>query len=281
MKKRFLGLDWKEHLLYILLLLAVGWFFNRKTTEQARLHDTMEAVFPVAAQAISYMHLMERIHQNADYYRSERRETYRTRAMAIRTWVESTGAALERIAGMQDVKDQRKELAPVLEQLVHLPDSILLVCDSDSAIGQQLRKILPDEIWSIAAEYLPKAEQPELARLANALRIRMDLAVNAGLRYIFLQVKEDEIQYAYLPVLTMHQPCPSVGELFEVEIHLDRYFTERDFEIMINGRRYVSDRGLVHFAQRFERPGKHKIRVHRELPWGGDEDEFEVEVQPR
>lgn len=296
MKNRFLGLHWKEHLIYAALLVAAGWFFQHKATEQARLYGIMEGVFPLAAQDISTRqngYLMGRINREADAYRSDSGETYRVSAKGIQKWVEISGLELERIAGISDVEDQRKELAPLLEQFTHLSDTVLLACDSDSAIGQQLRKIFPDEFWDMAAEYLPRAEQPELARLANTLRLRAGLAANAGLRYCFARVRahwagsEDKIRYAHLPVLTARRPCPRVGELFEAEIYLDRYFPEQDFESMINGRRYVSDSGLVQFEQRFTYPGKHKVRA-----WVDDPDipedmkflfkwEFEVEVWPR
>jgi len=291
MKKQILGLDWKEHLLYILVLLTVGWFFQQKTTELGRLHDTMEAVFPLAAQTIIPRHnsmLMERIHREANYlYGPGERELYRTHAKAIQTWAESAGAALERIAGMRDVKDQRKELASLLEQLSHLSDSILLACDSDSAVEQQLRKIFPDEFWSMAAAFIPKAEQSELARLANILHLRAGLAANAGLRYCFSKVREYAIQYAYLPVLETRQSCPRVGEMFEAEVYLVSYIADPALKVEINGQPVVSDNGLVHFERRFDRPGKHQIKARFVRPMNEEgekrlyEREFDVEVQPR
>ncbi len=294
MKKRLLGLDWKEHVIYATLLLATGWFFQHKTTEQARLNGIMEEVFPLAAQAISNRqdrNPLNYIYLGTDQDHSDRGETYRMRAKSIQIWVKISGLELERAAGILDVEYQRKELAPLLEQLPHLHDSILLVCDSDSAIGQRLRKIFPDEFWDMAAEQLPKAEQPELARLANALRVRAELAANAGLQYCFSRIYDFDYdykkRYAHLPVLTARQPCPRVGELFEAEIYLDRYFTEQDFEIMINGRRYVSDNGVMQFEERFARPGKHKIKARFVSPLNEEgakfdfEREFEVEVWPR
>jgi hypothetical protein len=290
MKKRFLGLDWKEHLIYAVLLLATGWFFQHKTTEQARLHGIMEAVFPLAAQAISTRQnerLMQHINREADYYRSDRRESYRARAKDIQKWVEISSLELERIAETPDVEFQRKELVHLLEQLSRLPDSILLACDSDSAVGQRLRQIYPDQFWDMAAEYLPRAEQPELARLANALRVRTGLAANVGLRYCFSRVRDHEIRYAHIPVLEARQSCPRVGELFEAEIYLDNYLTDPNFDVEINDRPVVSDNGLVHFEQRFTHSGKHKIKARFVRPLNEEgakflyEREFEVEVWPR
>ncbi|MBL7797570.1 MAG: hypothetical protein JNJ90_13825 [Saprospiraceae bacterium] len=259
MKKRFLGLGWKEHLIYAVLLLATGWLFQHKTTEQARLHGIMEEVFPLAAQAISTRQnerLMQHINREADYYRSDRRESYRARAKDIQKWVEISSLELKRIAETPDVEFQRKELVPLLEQLSHLPDSILQACDSDSAIGQRLRQIYPEEFWDMTAQYLPRAEQPELVRLANALRVRVGLAANAGLRYCFSRVRDYAIRYAHIPVLNTRHPCPRVGEMFEAEINFVGYIADPDFEVEINGRPVVSDNGLVHFETRFTRPGK-------------------------
>jgi len=290
MKKRFLGLGWKEHLIYAALLLSTGWFLHHKTLEQARLHGIMEGVFPLAAQTINSWQnsmLMQQIHREADYYRSDRRETYRTHAKAIQKWVKILSIDLERIAEMSDVENQCEELAPLLEQLSHLPDSILIACDSDSAIGQQLAQIFPDEVWDMSAQYLPRAEQSELARLANSLRVRVGLGANVGLRYCFSRVRDYAIQYAHIPVLAMHQLCPKVGELFEAEINFAGYIADPDFEVEINGLPVVSDNGLVHFEQRFTRPGKHKIRARFVRPVYEDgakflyEQEFEVEAGPK
>lgn len=291
MKKQILGLDWKEHLLYILLLLTVGWFFQQKTTELDRLHDTMEAVFPLAAQTIIPRHnsmLMERIQREADHlYGPVERGLYRARAKAIQTLVERTKDDFKRIAESPDKEYQRKELASLLEQLSHLPDSILLACDSDSTVGQKMRKTFPDAFWGIATAYLPQAEQSELARLANVLHLRAGLAANDGLRYCFSKVREYAIQYAYLPVLETRQSCPRVGEMFEAEIYLAGYIAEPDFEVEINGQPVVADNGLVHFEQRFTRPGKHKIKARFVRPMNEEgekrlyEREFEVEVGPR
>jgi len=290
MKKRFLGLGWKEHLIYAVLLLATGWFFQHKTTEQARLHGIMEEVFPLAAQTITSWQnsrLMQHINREADYYRSDRRESYRARAKDIQKWVEISSLELECIAETPDVEFQRKELVHLLEQLSRLPDSILVACDSDSTIRQRLRRIFPDQFWDMAAQYLPRAEQPELARLANALRIRAELAANAGLRYCFSRVRNYEIRYAHIPIFHAYGPCPKVGDLFQAEIHLDSYIADPDFEVEINGRPVISDNGLVHFEQRFTRPGEHKIRarfVRLQNEEGAKFDferEFEVEVGSR
>lgn len=290
MKKRFLGLDWKEHLIYTALLLATCCFFRHKTTEQARLHGIMEEVFPLGAQAISTRQnsmLMQQILREADYYRSDRRETYRTRALAVQLWVKSAEAELERIVGAPEVNFQRKELVPFLEQLSHLSDSILITCDSDSVVGQRLRRIFPDEFWDMTAQYLPRAKQPELARLANSLRVLTGLAENVGLRYCFSRVRDYAIRYAHIPVLNTRHPCPRVGEMFEAEINFVGYIADPDFEVEINGRPVVSDNGLVHFETRFTRPGKHKVKARFVRPENEEgakfqyEGEFEVEVWPR
>lgn len=153
-----------------------------------------------------------------------------------------------------------------------LADSLRIWSDFDTATVQKIESALqhPDMIllelaWS---HILPKNDGTS-TDLANLLKLRMQLAANASLRYCHWMTEPVNTYPEPLvrPVVWSYAPPPRVGRPFHVEAFATALIPlEKGMTIRINGREYPVVKGAARYKNIFPKPGRYTFKVEIEAP---------------
>ena len=292
MQKRILGLSRKEHLVYILAIIIAGGYFQRKTSTQARLQSAIEDIVPIATNYLAEINqvLWFDFRYDWDIFPHEPIVDYWTRAEAIKQQTSAFSDTLNRIGQYQNQKELLSALQVQLGRMSALSDTILRICNTDSACAMRLKKALPDaEAFDVKqlAGTLNSAKQADIVRLIQTLQLRVQLMGAIGILYCYEQPLAHRIRYRPVPEIFGTKTCVKVGETFDADFFL-RSCVEENFTITINGRQYPRQGGMAKYKRRYSTPGRHllEVRIIYQSPFDSTRPYvftklFEVHVGPQ
>ena len=256
-------------LLYWLMILPLAGYlvYDRYT-------DRFDALAPVLENTISHGIRSARrtnewrltdIDKWSDAYRTPDNKTLQQGAVIARRQVDNCQYMIRAVQAKSGF-NQAAELNPTATALRQLADTLLAFADLDSITATNLKALLLQP-----ATELQTPETLDFFKNASAIQTKLylddqiwktELALQLVLIDISERVDHDEVRFDdYLPVLEAEN-CAQAGKPFSGNISLHGYSKlAENVKYFIDGREYESNAGLVHYPDRFSKPGVYTRRL--------------------
>jgi len=262
-----------------------GWIWvdgRREEIYNRLLYNDMKN-FDQIIERYTYI-LMDEIEKNTQDYESEKEILCRKQAAQARKqvsslkekvaknlhemWVDNPGKWI------QDPKNSDNFKRPASEkELNNLKLIAQTLCDSLMHYGEyneiatnNIKYFLaPDsnnEFWEMASN----SNANRSGVLLKDLMLRADLACIATLNYLLSKISPGIIETYWYPIVSAEKSAVLPGQTYNAEIFLSQYSKyNQNTTIKVNGKPYPIKDGLVHFSQRYTKPGEKKYKVEIEI----------------
>ncbi len=250
-------------LLYWLLILPLAGYlaYDRYT-------DRFDALAPVLENTVSHGARSTRranewrltdIYKWSDAFPTPDNEILRQQAVAARSQADSCQYLIRAVQAKSHI-DQTGELNRTATSLRQLADTLLVFAGQGSIIATNLNALLFHPATELqtpeTVDFFKNASTAQTKLYLDDQIWKTELALQLVLSDIYGRIDYDEIRFDdYLPVLEIEN-CALAGKPFSGNISLYGYSKlAENIQYFVNGREYESNAGLVHYPDRFSKPG--------------------------